>query len=95
MVDLTHGPIEEEQRALMNIIATMLDELFNPMPLPGLPPKPKQVAFVLLTAKFGEVSSGRVNYISNGSRPEIVSMMKELIARFEGRYSEPEQGEPS
>lgn len=83
----SHAPIEEEQRLFMNAVAESLDNLFNPA-LPGLPkakPSDKQIAFVLLTAKFGEVENGRVNYISNGDREDMVAMLKELLARFEGQ----------
>lgn len=82
MTDPTHGPIEADQRKLMKVIANVLDEFFNK------DQENKQVAFVLLTAKFGEYEGGRVNYISNGNRDDCVSMMKELIARFEGRHSQ-------
>lgn len=78
---MTHGPIETDQRAMMNAIAKVLDDQFNPK-------GEKKIAFVLLIAKFGDIAEGRVNYISNGNRPDIVSMMKETIARFEGRYVE-------
>jgi len=84
MTDPTHGPIETEQRAKMNVIAEVLDETFNGNE------KPRKIAFVLLTAHFGDYGGGRVNYISNGDRPDIIAMMKELIARFEGRYSQEE-----
>lgn len=76
-----HGAIEKEQRALMNGIAQALDSAFNGDRLP------KRIAFVLLTAHFGDYEGGRVNYIANGQREDMVSMLKELLARFEGRYS--------
>lgn len=82
MTDPTHGPIESKQRNLMNVLAHTIDELFNGTE------EPKRIAFVLLTANFGDYEGGRVNYISNGNREDCVSMMKELIARFEGRYSQ-------
>lgn len=78
---MTHGPIEVEHRDLMNAIAKTLDDFFNPGDV-------RRTAFVLLTARFGDIDDGRVNYISNGDRSDIVSMMKETIARFEGRYSD-------
>ena len=78
-----HGPIQEEQRALMNALAEGLDDIFNPA-LPGLP-RQKKIAFVLLTAYFGQVDDGRVNYISNGEREDMIAMLKELLARFEGQ----------
>lgn len=84
----THGPIQEEQRATMNALAQGLDDIFNPPPLPGLP-RTKKVGFVLLTAYFGQIEDGRVNYISNGEREDMVAMLKELLARFEGQ---PETG---
>lgn len=77
-----HGPIQQEHREIMNGLAHAIDELFN---LPGLP---KKVGFVLLTAEFGKIDGGRVNYISNGERTDMLAMMKELTARFEGRYQE-------
>jgi hypothetical protein len=82
MTDPTHGPIEKDQRAMMRGIAEALDEAFN------RDERPKKIAFVLLTAHFGDYEGGRVNYIANGDRADIISMMKELIARFEGRYSQ-------
>ena len=84
----THGPIQEEQRVTMNALAHTLDEIFNPTKLPGLP-RTKKVGFVLLTAYFGQIEDGRVNYISNGEREDMVAMLKELLARFEGQ---PETG---
>lgn len=88
MPDPTHGPIEKERREQMNALASAIDTIFNGQSAPGLPPPPKKVAFVLLTARFGDVAEGRVNYISNGERADIIAMMKELIARFEGRVSQ-------
>lgn len=80
----SHGPIQEEQRAVMNHLAHSLDDIFNSPPLPGLP-RTKKIGFVLLTAYFGQIEDGRVNYISNGEREDMIAMMKELLARFEGQ----------
>ena len=80
-----HGPIEVDQRELMNGIAEALDKLFNKLGGPS-------IVFTLLVAKAGDIKDGRVNYISNGQRDDVVAMMKELIARFEGRYSQEESG---
>lgn len=84
----SHGQIQEEQRAVMNALASGLDDILNPPPLPGLP-RQKKIGFVLLTAYFGQIENGRVNYISNGEREDMVAMLKELLARFEGQ---PETG---
>lgn len=74
------APIETEYRQAMNDLAAELDARFNP------PPTQKRIGFVLLIAEFGKIEGGRVNYISNGDRADMISMMKEWIARAEGRH---------
>lgn len=78
---LGDAPIEAEHRDKMVAIAQALDEMFN-----GEAKGPaRQTGFVLLVFPFGE-KEGRCNYISNGAgRKDIVTMMKEQIARFEGQ----------
>jgi hypothetical protein len=75
-------PIQQQHRIQMNALAGVVDEMFNP------PGKPKTVGFVILLAEFGHIDHGRVNYISNGGREDMIAMMKEFIARSEGRYAE-------
>ena len=79
---MTHRPIEPRHRANMNAMATAIDQTLNGTK------KPKQLAFVMLVAEFGQIDNGRMNYISNGSRDDMIAMMKEFIARAEGRYVE-------
>lgn len=81
-MDTTHGPIGEDQHALMNAVAQALDDLFNGRPLAGQA-RERRVAFVVLTAKFDEYADGRVNYISNAHREDMLTMMKELIGRMQ------------
>ena len=76
----THGPIESAHRARMNALAKVIDDALNG------PERPRKVAFTLLVTEFGQIESGRVNYISNGSREDMAVMLKELLARFEGRH---------
>lgn len=78
-----HGPIQPEQFELMNGLAHGLDDILNPA-LPGLP-RQKKIGFVLLTAYFGKIEGGRVNYISNGEREDMLAMLRELLARLEGQ----------
>lgn len=86
---LGDGPIEPEYRLQMNALAAALDEIFNgdeagPRER-GVEDK-RKVGFVLLVYEFGEVESGRCNFISNGAdRKDIVTLMKEMIARFSGQ----------
>jgi hypothetical protein len=68
----------------MNELAAALDEVFNGNV------RPKKVGFALLVYNLGEQleGTGRVNYIGNGRRDEVLVALKELVARWEGRYSE-------
>jgi hypothetical protein len=72
-------PIDPKFWGQMKAIAEVLDEAFND------PDRPKQTAFVLLIAPFDGPEGARTNYISNAARKDIVVMMKEVIARFEGQ----------
>jgi len=74
----------------MQAIAMTLDEFFNGQP----PPEPERrqwmkdrpTGFVLMVFPFGDDDFARCNYISNGAgRADIVVLMKEMIARFEGQ----------
>lgn len=50
----------------------------------------RKVGFALLTYNFGEeiTGTGRVNYVGNGEREDVLVALKELVARWEGRYAE-------
>lgn len=74
-------PIQKRYREGMDAIARGLDEAFNGA-------GPKKIGFVLLMAEFGKIDGGRVNYISNGDRTDMIAMLKEWLARAEGRYSD-------
>lgn len=78
------GPIPEEYRATMNAIATTLDEFLNGKD--ARTPNAK-IGFVLMVFPFGENKglTGRTSYISNGRREDIVVLLKEQLARFEGQ----------
>lgn len=82
---LGDGPIQEEYTLQMNALARMLDEVFNG----DLKGNDRTVGFVLMVFAFDDIEGGRCNYISNGAdRRNMVTLMKEMIARFEGQ---PEQ----
>lgn len=45
----------------------------------------RKIGFVLMLFPFGD-EPGRCNYVSNGAdRRDVVTLMKEMIARFEGQ----------
>tara|TARA_R100000789_G_scaffold81287_1_gene76553 strand:+ start:8047 stop:8274 length:228 start_codon:yes stop_codon:yes gene_type:complete len=69
----------------MNHIAQAIDEAFNGKLWVGRKPT---VGFILLTAEFGKIDGGRVNYISNGGREDMIAMMRQYLARVEGQYTE-------
>lgn len=72
------APIAAQYRAQMQAIAEALDEILN-----GKGQK-RKTGFVLLVFPFHD-HGGRCNYISNGAdRKDIVSLLREQAARFEG-----------
>lgn len=76
---LGDAPIEDRYREQMYAMMQTFDEFMNP------DIKNRKVGIVVLMFPFGD-ESGRCNYISNGAdRKDIVTMMKEQIARFEGQ----------
>jgi hypothetical protein len=79
---LGDGPIEAEYLAKMEHVARALDEFFN-----GTAKGPdRQTGFVLMVYRFGDEPGRRCNYISNGAnRRDVVTLMREMIARFEGQ----------
>jgi hypothetical protein len=85
---LGDAPIEEAQRENMNRLAAFLDRSFNgkdATPHVLHKKEKRKWGFVLMVFPFGDVE-GRCNFISNGAdRKEVVALMKEMIARFEGQ----------
>lgn len=76
---LGDGPIEPKHRETMNAVARGLDDVFN-----GKDRTSRKVGFVLMVFPY-DSHDGRCNYISNGAnRKDVVALMKEMIARFEG-----------
>lgn len=79
---LGDGPIQKEYHARMNAVAQGLDEVFNGKAKGAA----RETGFVLLVFPFGDANGQRCNFISNGAdRRDIVTLMKEMIARFEGQ----------
>ena len=86
--ELGDAPIQEVYRQKMNQLAAALDEFFNgdkAGPHARSAKDERKVGFVLLVFEFGD-EPGRCNFISNGAdRRDIVTLFKEMIARFEGQ----------
>lgn len=75
-------PIQPEFRDLMNNLARGIDEILNDRKTGA----DRRVGFVLLVFNMNQAGERetRCNYISNADRLDIVAMMKDQIARFEG-----------
>jgi len=76
---LGDAPIEQKYRQQMNALAGFLDEHFNGASKGNA----RKTGFVLLVFDFGD--KGRANYISNANRADVVTLLKEQLARFEGQ----------
>ena len=74
-------PIEPAFRALMAALADGTDRILNGDPPP--PPRrwKKKNGFVLLAFEFGRTAGGRVNYISNADRRDMVDALKAFLLR--------------
>ena len=78
---LGNAPIEDAYRAKMYAVAEALDDAFNG----NARGADRETGFVLLVFPYGD-KTGRCNFISNGAdRRDIVTMFKEMIARFQGQ----------
>ena len=73
---------EREYSGKMAFLARHIDHFFNG----DLRGQDRTTGFVLMVFRFAD--RGHANYMSNTSREDVVAMLKEQIARFEGQ---PEQ----
>lgn len=76
---LGDAPIEAAYREKMTKLAELLDRYFNG----ELRGEDRKVGFVVMIFNFEQ--DGRANYISNARREDVVTLLKEQIARFEGQ----------
>ncbi len=79
-MSLGNAPIEEAYREKMNFLAKQLDWFFNG----SAKKEDRHTGFMLLVFPFGD-RSGRANYISNANRADVVTLLKEQLAYFEGQ----------
>jgi hypothetical protein len=79
---LGDAPIEDQYYQMMSALMRTIDEFING---PKGPDYIKRNGIVIMMFPF-EGFDGRCNYMSNGaSRQDIVILMREMIARFEGQ----------
>ena len=77
---LGDAPIEDAYREKMNKLAHALDEILNE----GAKDETRTTGFILMVFPFTD-HEGRCNYISNANRADVVTLLKEQLARFEGQ----------
>jgi len=79
---LGDAPVEAAYHDKMTAIMSALDDFIND----GAKAPNKKVGIVVMMFPYGDTATGRCNYMSNGAdRRDIVTLMKEMIARFEGQ----------
>ncbi len=76
-------PVEQKFRGFMQRLASTVDGMLRKK-------FKRKIGFTILLFELNEFSGGRVNYISNADRADMIAAMKEWIARQEGRYVEPD-----
>jgi hypothetical protein len=74
------APVEQKYIDDMRAVADFIDAIFND----GAKGNARTTGFVLMVFPF-EGHEGRCNYMSNASRADVVTMLKEQIKRFEGQ----------
>lgn len=79
---------KKKTEAFMRDIATALDTILNGE---NCESDKKKWGFALLVFPFGQEPEGRMNWISNGQREDMLVALKEFIARHEGRVIESDE----
>jgi len=71
------GPIEKEYELKMKALGVAIDEFINP-------DGKQSNGFIVMMFKFGDTSAGRMNYLTNADRKDVITALKEQLAYFEG-----------
>ncbi len=79
MAGLGSKPIEPTYVEKMNDLAHAIDTIFN-----GKDTKKKETGFILMVFPFTG-HEGRCNYISNAQREDVITLLKEQLAYFQGQ----------
>ena len=80
-------PIELAYAAKMKALARDLDRIFNG----ELRGDDRTTGFVLMIFPFGD-GLGRCNYISNAERADVIALLREQLAYFDGVPEAPAGG---
>jgi hypothetical protein len=66
----------------LQVLAETVDGYFNGKQ------RPRRIGFAIFVFEFGKTEGGRVNYVSNASRDQMLVAVREWLARAEGRVIE-------
>ena len=78
---LGDAPIQADYHEKMTAIMQAIDEFLND----GVKGDARKTGIIVMMFPYGD-TTGRCNYMSNGAdRRDVVNLMKEMIARFEGQ----------
>lgn len=78
--NLGDAPIDPRLREIMNALAKGIDKGLNGDAKRGA----RRNGFILLVFPF-DGHEGRCNYISSADRKDVIVLLKEQLARFEGQ----------
>jgi len=73
-------PIEPRFIDQMNVLARFLDDQFNGEGVRG---HDRKVGFILMVFPFDD-RPGRLNYVSNANREDVITLLTEQLAYFKG-----------
>lgn len=74
---------EKVDQSFGQVVAKALDKVMNPG-------GKKNVGFAVFWFEFGKTEGGRVNYVSNAQREDMLVAVREWLARAEGRVQTPD-----
>lgn len=78
--ELGDAPIQADLKEVMNGLAAGIDKVING----DVPRGERKNGFILMVFPFGQTDKPRCNYISSAERQDVIILLKEQLARFEG-----------
>ena len=79
---IDHQPITADYRGRMQALATSIDRLFNQ------DMERRDIGFALLVFPFEGEHEGRMNYISNANRSDMITAIREWLEHAEQHQRE-------
>lgn len=84
--EINDPEMSDQERALasmaMQNMAKTIDEILNGR---GTPQREKYYGFALLVYPFSEIDRAHINYVGSGERGDVLTALKELVARWDER----------